>query len=93
MANKTIVSNPYTFNINSNILFSTTINTVFPDKKTILYEADEWLNIKFINLTIPSGVNVVKVYYFAEIIELDPGITSSAYSNEINAHAVDVEDY
>lgn len=93
MANKTTVSNPYTFNIDNNVSFSTTINAVLPDKETILYEADEWLNIKFINLTIPRGVNVVKVYYFAEIIESDPGITSSAYSNEINAHAVDVEDY
>lgn len=93
MANKTIVSNPYNFNIDNNVSFSTTINTVLPDKKTILYEADEWLNIKFINLTTPRGFNVVKVYYFAEIIESDPGITSSAHSNEINAHAVDVEDY
>lgn len=79
MANKTIVSNPYTFNIYSNVSFSTTINAVLPDKETILYEADESLNVKFINLTIPRGVNVVKVYCFAEIIESDPGITSSAY--------------
>lgn len=151
MANKTIVSNPYTFNIYSNASFSTTINAVLPDKETILYEADEGLNVKFINLTIPRGVNVVKVYCFAEIIESDPDIASSAYvlsyindsynktwanvdvemndaqnitkyvgvtpgktyklrvgcfvgnigsaylsisySNEINAHAVDVEDY
>lgn len=151
MANKTIVYNPYNFNINSNVSFSTTINAVLPDKETILYKADERLNIKFIKLTIPRGVNVVKVYCFAEIIESDPGITSGAYvlsyindsynktwadvdaemndtqditkyvgvtpgktyklrvgcfvgnigsaylsisySNEINAHAVDVEDY
>lgn len=151
MANKTTVSNPYTFNIYSNVSFSTTINAVLPDKETILYDADESLNVKFINLTIPRGVNVVKVYCFAEVIESDPGITSSAYvlsyindsynktwanvdvemndtqnimkyvgvtpgktyklrvgcfvgnigsaylsisySNEINAHAVDVEDY
>ena len=151
MANKTTVSNPYNFNINRNASFSTTINAVLPDKETVLYEADESLNVKFINLTIPSGVNVVKVYCFAEIVESDSGIYSSAYvlsyindsynktwasvevemsdaqditkyvgvtpgktyelrvgcfvgnigsaylsisySNEINAHAVDVEDY
>lgn len=79
MANKTTVSNPYTFNIDSDVSFSTTINAVLPDKETILYEADEMLNVKFINLTIPRGVNVVKVYCFAEIIESDPGIASSAY--------------
>lgn len=79
MANKTTVSNPYTFNIDSDVSFSTTINAVLPDKETILYEADESLNVKFINLTIPRGVNVVKVYCFAEIIESDPGIASSAY--------------
>lgn len=91
MTNKTIVSNLYTFNIDSNILFSTTINAVLPDKETILYEAR--FKREFINLTIPRGVNVVKVYCFAEIIESDPGITFSTYSNEINAHAVDGEDY
>lgn len=93
MSNKTIVSNTYTFNIDNNVSFSTTINAVLPDKETILYEDDEVLNIKFMNLTIPRGVNVVKVYCFAEIIESDPGITFSTYSNEINAHAVDGEDY
>lgn len=153
MANKTTVSNPYTFNINSNASFSTTINAVLPDKETILYEADDSIPFadQFINLTIPRGVNVVKIYCFAEIIESGPGIASSAsvtsyindkfnkswavaevegdgqdnvtkyigvtpgktyrleilcfvgniggaylsisYSNEINAHAVDVEDY
>jgi hypothetical protein len=72
MANKTIVSNPYTFNIDNNVSFSTTINTVFPDKETILYEADEWLNIKFINLTIPRGVNVVKVYYLLKLLNQIP---------------------
>ena len=72
MANKTIVSNPYNFNIDNNVSFSTTINTVFPDKETILYEADEWLNIKFINLTIPRGVNVVKVYYLLKLLNQIP---------------------
>lgn len=153
MANKTTVSNPYTFNINSNASFSTTINAILPDKETILCEADDSISSpeRFINLTIPSGVNVVKVYCFADIVESDPGVVSSAYvlsyindsynktwadvdvemndtqditkyvgvtpgktyklrvgcfvgnigsaylsisySNEINAHAVDVEDY
>lgn len=79
MANKTTVSNPYNFNINRNTSFSTTINAVLPDKETTLYEADESLNTKFINLTIPSGVNVVKVYCFADIVEGETGITSSAY--------------
>lgn len=80
MANKTTVSNPYTFNINSNILFSTTINAVLPAKETILYEIDDSITsgARFINLTIPSGVNVVKVYCFADIIESDSGVFSSA---------------
>ena len=148
MANKTIVSNPYTFNIDSNILFSTTINAVLPDKETILYEAR--FKREFINLTIPRGVNVVKVYCYAQIGKQDEdfvtengvcsyvndkvnkvwagagingigvdemtryvGVTSgktyrlsvyctsdfgsaylsNSYSNKINAHAVDVEDY
>lgn len=80
MANKTIVSNPYNFNANRNTSFSTTINAVLPDKETILYEADDSIvyNNRFINLTIPSGVNVVKVYCFADIIESDSGVFSSA---------------
>lgn len=149
MANKTTVSNPYTFNINSNASFSTTINAVLPDKETILYEASDFTS-EFVDLSIPSGVKVVKVYCNAEIIEIDdnlvaeahvhsyvndkvnkvwatagihgigmdeitryvgvtPGKTyrlsvycsselgsaylSISYSNEINAHAVDAEDY
>lgn len=149
MANKTTVSNPYTFNIDSNASFSTTINAVLPDKETILYEASDYTS-EFIALSIPSGVKVVKVYCNAELIEVDdnlvaeahvhsyvndkvnkvwavagingigmdeitryvgvtPGKTyrlsvycsselgsaylSISYSNEINAHAVDVEDY
>lgn len=149
MANKTIVSNPYNFNINSNVSFSTTINAVLPDKETILYEAYDY-TYEFIDLVIPSGVKVVEVWCFAEIIESDDnfyataGVTSYlndkynktwgyvevrandsdsvikyvgvtpgktyrlsvacssdlgsahvmiSYSNEINAHAVDVEDY
>lgn len=149
MANKTTVSNPYTFNIDSDVSFSTTINAVLPDKETILYEASDYTS-EFIDLSIPSGVKVVKVYCNAEIIEIDdnfvaeahvhsyvndkvnkvwavagingigmdeitryvgvtPGKTyrlsvycssdlgsaylSISYSNEINAHAVDAEDY
>lgn len=149
MANKTTVSNPYTFNIDSDVSFSTTINAVLPDKETILYEASDYTS-EFIDLSIPSGVKVVKVYCNAEVIEIDdnlvaeahvhsyvndkvnkvwavaringigmdeitryvgvtPGKTyrlsvycssdlgtaylSISYSNEINAHAVDAEDY
>lgn len=149
MANKTTVSNPYTFNIDSDVSFSTTINAVLLDKETILYEASDYTS-EFIDLSIPSGVKVVKVYCNAEIIEIDdnlvaeahvhsyvndkvnkvwavagingigmdeitryvgvtPGKTyrlsvycsselgsaylSISYSNEINAHAVDAEDY
>lgn len=149
MANKTTVSNPYTFNIDSDVSFSTTINAVLPDKETILYEASDYTS-EFIDLSIPSGVKVVKVYCNAELIEIDenlvaeahvhsyvndkvnkvwavagingigmdeitryvgvtPGKTyrlsvycssdlgsaylSISYSNEINAHAVDAEDY
>lgn len=149
MANKTTVSNPYTFNIDSDVSFSTTINAVLPDKETILYEASDFTS-EFIDLSIPSGVKVVKVYCNAELIEIDdnlvaeahvhsyvndkvnkvwavsrmngigrdeitryvgvtPGKTyrlsvycssdlgsaylSISYSNEINAHAVDAEDY
>lgn len=80
MANKTTVSNPYNFNINRNTSFSTTINAVLPDKETVLYEADDSIvsSNRFINLTIPSGVNVVKVYCFADITESDSGVFSSA---------------
>ena len=149
MANKTTVSNPYNFNVNRNTSFSTTINAVLPDKETVLYEAYDYTS-KFIDLVIPSGVKVVKVWCFAEVIESDdsfyanagvtsylndkynktwgivdvqangsdsitkyvgvtPGKTcrlsvlyradqgsaylSISYSNKINAHAVDVEDY
>lgn len=149
MANKTTVSNPYTFNIDSDVSFSTTINAVLPDKETILYKASDYTS-EFIDLSIPSGVKVVKVYCNAEIIKMDdnlvaeahvhsyvndkvnkvwavagingigmdditryvgvtPGKTyrlsvycsselgsaylSISYSNEINAHAVDAEDY
>lgn len=149
MANKTTVSNPYTFNIDSDVSFSTTINAVLPDKETILYKASDYTS-KFIDLSIPSGVKVVKVYCEAEIIDTDdslvaeahvhsyvndkvnkvwavagvigidineitryvgvtPGKTyrlsvycssesgsaylSISYSNKINAHAVDAEDY
>ena len=77
MANKTIVSNPYTFNIDSNILFSTTINAVLPDKEIILYKASDYTS-KFIDLSIPSGVKVVKVYCFAEIIEKDDNLVADA---------------
>ena len=81
MANKTTVSNPYNFNINRNLRFSTTINAVLPAKETILYELNQSIMhaARFINLTIPSGVNVVKVYCFADIIESDSGVFSSAY--------------
>lgn len=80
MANKTTVSNPYNFNIVSNTSFSTTINAVLPDKETVLYEADDSVTSgsRFINLTIPSGVNVVEVYCFADITESDSGVFSSA---------------
>lgn len=80
MANKTTVSNPYNFNVNRNTSFSTTINAVLPDKETVLYETDDSITsgARFINLTIPSGVNVVKVYCFADIIESDSGVFSSA---------------
>lgn len=80
MANKTIVSNPYNFNANRNTSFSTTINAVLPDKETVLYEANDSIvsSNRFINLTIPSGVNVVKVYCFADITESDSGVFSSA---------------
>lgn len=80
MANVTTVSNPYNFNINSNTRFSTIINAVLPDKETILYEADDSVPSanRFVNITIPSGVKVVKVFCFAEIIEADTGIYSSA---------------
>lgn len=70
MANKTTVSNPYNFNINRNTSFSTTINAVLPDKETVLYEASAYTS-EFINLVIPSGVKVVKVYCSADIIESD----------------------
>lgn len=148
MANKTTVSNPYNFNISSNVSFSTTINAVLPDEETILYDASGG-TYDFKNLTIPSGVRVVKVYCYAEIIEQNDGLVAAyvgsyvndklnkvwgtaklegigidestkyvgvtpgktyrlsvvchsesggaylsiSYSNEINAHAVDVEDY
>ena len=80
MANTTTVSNPYNFNINNNTRFDATINAVLPDKETILYEADDSISFaeRFINLTIPSGVNVVKVYCFADIVESDSGVFSSA---------------
>lgn len=77
MANKTTVSNPYNFNINRNTSFSTTINAVLPDKETVLYEASDYTN-EFIDLVIPSGVKVVKVYCFAEIIEQDDNFAAEA---------------
>lgn len=77
MANKTTVSNPYNFNINRNTSFSTTINAVLPDKETVLYEASNYTN-EFIDLVIPGGVKVVKVYCFAEIIEQDDNFGAEA---------------
>lgn len=77
MANKTTVSNPYNFNINRNTSFSTTINAVLPDKETVLYETGDYVR-KFIDLVIPSGVKVVKVYCVAEIIEQDDGLSAEA---------------
>lgn len=71
MANIT-VSNPYNFNINNNTRFDATINAVLPDKETILYKATDYIN-EFINLTIPSGVNVLKVYCYASIVESPDG--------------------
>ena len=78
MANTTTVSNPYNFNINSNTRFSTIINAVLPDEETILYKAENYIN-KFINLTIPSGVNVVKVDCYVDIIESPEGMYATAY--------------
>lgn len=80
MANTTTVSNPYSFNINSNTTFSTTVNSALPDEETILYEVDDSVSAanRFVNITIPTGVKVVKVFCFAEIIEADTGIYSSA---------------
>lgn len=126
------------------------VDTELPNTETILYEAGDYIH-KFIDLVIPSGVNVVKVYCIAELVEQDsnnsaeasvksyindkfnkawaiagvygnngrdeitkyvgvtPGKTykllvhcgtdlggadlSISYSQEINAHAVDIEDY
>ena len=82
MANTTTVSNPYNFNINSNTKFDATINAILPDKETILYKATNYIN-EFINLTIPSGVNVVKVYCYADIIESPEGTYASA---SVNSH-------
>lgn len=79
MANTT-VSNPYNFNINNNTRFSTTINAALPDEETILYEARSYETTdKFINLTIPSGVNVVKVYCSADAAESETA-SASVYS-------------
>lgn len=151
MANTTTVSNPYNFNVYSNTTFSATINAVLPDKETILFKMNAGNPNGFINLTIPSGTKVVKVYCYAAISGADDsevsdasvfsyindkynktwaaaeitedgtdeitryvGVTpgkiyellvscnignvgsaylSISYSSEINAHAVDVEDY
>lgn len=126
------------------------VDTGLPNVETTLYKAGDYIH-KFIDLVIPSGVNVVKVYCIAELVEQDsnnsaeasvrsyindkfnkawaiagvygnngrdeitkyvgvtPGKTykllvhcgtdlggadlSISYSQEINAHAVDVEDY
>lgn len=81
MANTT-VSNPYIFNINNNTRFDATINAVLSDEETILYRAENYID-KFINLTIPSGVNVVKVYCYADIIESPEGTWASA---SVNSH-------
>lgn len=81
MANIT-VSNPYNFNINNNTRFNATINAVLPDEETILYRAENYID-KFINLTIPSGVNVVKVYCYADIIDSPEGTWASA---SVNSH-------
>lgn len=77
MANIITVSNPYNFNINRNTSFSTIINAVLPDKETVLYEASNFTS-KFIDLVIPSGVKVVKVYCFAYIIEQEAGSYATA---------------
>ena len=79
MANITTVSNPYKFNINNNTGFGATINAILPDKETILYETDSLYVTEFINITIPSGVNVLKVYCYAEIVESDSGVFSYAF--------------
>ena len=63
---------------------STTINlavgyesesTDLPNTETTLYEATNYTH-SYVNCNIPSGVNVVKVYCYAEIVEAD-----SAYHN------------
>lgn len=77
MANKTTVSNPYNFNINRNTSFSTTINAVLPDKETVLYEASDYTD-DLLDLVIPSGVKVVKVYCHAELIEQDSELSAAA---------------
>lgn len=77
MANKTTVSNPYNFNVNRNTSFSTTINAVLPDKETILYKAYDY-HSEFIDLIIPSGVKVVKLWCFAEISDQDDSVYATA---------------
>ena len=73
-----IVSNPYNFNINNNTRFDATINAALPDEETILYKTDSSYVKQFINLTIPSGVNVVKAYCYAEIVDSDYDAVSYA---------------
>lgn len=48
-----------------------------PAKETILYEASDYTS-EFIDLSIPSGVKVVKVYCFVEIIEQDDSFSAEA---------------
>ena len=79
MANTT-VSNPYNFNINNNTRFDATINAVLPNEETMLYKATNFID-KFINITIPSGVNVLKVHCFASIEESPDGGLRHLYNH------------
>ena len=143
MANTTIVSNPYNFNIISNTAFSATIDAVLPSTPIELFYKyvnlgeEDSLDYAF-TITIPHGVKVVELivetssyndaysevyntknsvnwvdyavnetvyigvsqgktynlsFYAWNIAESSTHVIRIKYSSEINAHAVDVEDY
>ncbi len=73
----TIVSNPYSFNISKNTVFSTSIATELPEKETKLLSLDDRWGL--FNVTIPAGVKVVKASSYANSENEDSNISSESW--------------
>lgn len=77
----TTVTNPYTFNIQGNCSFSTSVESAIPDTNTILGSnyASNPNYFTSVSVTIPNGVNVILVRGTGEIYIEHSGDQYGAY--------------